>query len=405
MTARLSAAESFLLLLDALPSVRKPRTDKDVMLGHAAEVIRDLLDGAVTDVPRPGLAASIETAQPEPAGPGHLDLSYLPPPAGDGEDMCQAESQPDPAANGARWLCTARRGHPERWHAACDEFTGEPHAAEFPGAAWPAADIETGLPLMALSTRLECGASDGTRWLCNAVQGHAPLDHVRFAGAVQARIAGRVLARWASVPGLPDAALTHWLAFDNPDTMEPYNACEAVHGSGVAVPWLVDCPACIVIITSSLAGTGNGHPLRPPAWVCSGCSKPCTGYRQDDGLCVDCYTSRTPENVPRPGELPDHGPAVIHGDAGPAHPSQNVPRPVDDGPQDREPDAADGSQLPAAVGPGHHDVPGQQIHGDAPEQTAGRQHHGPPHASTPGEAASPGRAPFRLAAVEDGDTG
>lgn len=254
MTARPAAAESFLALLDDLAGAkaRPSGAAAAVMLAHAATHLRDLLDrvrelevvdcdivdddeaagvlelaagqcpehgvlckGAgcccadrhPEDVPRPGsVAERLPVADEATSGPGHADLSHLPPMVADGQDMCRAESARNPNWMGAYWDCTARRGHPERWHAAHDWETRQPYAARHQDAAWPVAARETGLPNQAFEAALECGAADGSRWACNAVQGHAPLDHVTFADDAQRRTAGAVLARWASVhPG----ACTH----------------------------------------------------------------------------------------------------------------------------------------------------------------------------------------------------
>lgn len=245
MTARPAAAESFLALLDDLAGAKaKPSgAAAAVMLAHAATHLRGLLDqvrelereaedeaaldevlAAVRSEIRGQAAASpggksrprnpawpFTTDAPRPdgpspvagSGPGHRDLSHLPPMAGAGEDMCRAESALDPGF-WDRWDCTARRGHPERWHAAHDEETGEPHAALFPDAAWPVAARETGLPPWGAAWRGlgsapgagYCGATEG-RWTCSAVPDHAPLDHVAFA-PWDSRLAGAVLARWPS---------------------------------------------------------------------------------------------------------------------------------------------------------------------------------------------------------------
>lgn len=254
MTARPAAAESFLTLLDDLSNAkaRPSGAAAAVMLAHAATHLRDLLvlvrelqvvDADIVDdasrsemwgepvtgeilgykigrrlyhpadvtivrhpedVPRPGsVAERLPVADEATPGPGHRDLSHLPPMAGAGEDMCRAESALDPGF-WDRWDCTARRGHPERWHAAHDEETGEPHAALFPDAAWPVAARETGLPPWGAAWRGlgsapgagYCGATEG-RWTCSAVPDHAPLDHVAFA-PWDSRLAGAVLARWPS---------------------------------------------------------------------------------------------------------------------------------------------------------------------------------------------------------------
>lgn len=93
-------------------------------------------------------------------------------------------------------------------------------------------------------------------------------------------------------------------------------------------------------------------------------------------------------------------PATGHAVANTVPPRPDVPRPVDEGPQAPE-TSPPGAGRVTAVGPGHHalrpseDVPGQEASGKGPDITAGRQHHGPPHASSEGEAGSPGRAPRR----------
>lgn len=210
MTGPLTAAESFLTLLDDLQGSKPNGATAAVLLAHAATHIRDLLeqvrmlsavDDSIVDDPeldtvldrvRDNVRAHVAAKHANP------DLSHLPPMAGDGEPVCDAYSRPDPDA-GTLWPCNARRGHPERWHAAHDQH-GVPFAGRHPGAAWPVTGRETGLPRWAAgwsaNPRGSCLATLG-RWTCNAVPGHEPADHVAFA-PWESPMAGAVLARWPS---------------------------------------------------------------------------------------------------------------------------------------------------------------------------------------------------------------
>ena len=360
MTAPLTAAESFLLLLDDLGAAKPNGATAAVLLKHAATHIRGLLervrelevvdceiaDDEIDDVlrqaalqcpehgvlckgagcccadrhpqdpSRPEVAATLPR-EDYFAGPGQADLSHLPPVAAPGKGMCLAESPRDPGRDLAYWSCTARAGHPERWHAE-HRADGTPYADSETGAAWPVAVRETGLPPWALvTTQAECGAtidrspgSGGVNtWLCNAERGHEPLDHVVFA-AMNSRMAGAVLARWASVrPGQQRPELCAALSPVGEMT------CDLMAGHLSRHEQL---DAAGGVIAHWPNHEANGHALRPP-----------------------------------------------------------------------------------------EDVPGQEASGEGPSIAAGRQHHGPPHAGNTGEAGSPGRAPgpFRLTGVEDGEPG
>lgn len=293
MTAPLSAAESFLALLDDLAGTKPNGATAAVLLQHAGAHIRDLLTEvaalqatvealdqcvcgeigsrhcpAHNDVPRPGLSGQLETAQPEPAGPGHTpDLSHLPVMADDdaGQKACLADSPRD-TRTGAYWTCTAPLGHPERWHVQHTPL-GTPYAAVHQDAAWPVADRETDLPKWAEfattgngTPALACGAETGREpgkaalasyWVCNAVAGHAPLDHVAF-GKWGTPLAGAVLARWASADSgtRPE---------DSENIISRFRTAQDVRRSGVLGPPVPVCTAC---------RTQNGPVI--------------------DGLCADC---------------------------------------------------------------------------------------------------------------------
>lgn len=381
MTA-LAAARSFLDLLDDLPSVTKPRTNTDVLLKHAAGTVRQLLAvvGAMEqdasdeaelddvlsqwrlacpehgvlckgadcccadrhqDVPRPGAEVRKSvldgTASPlepgrsmEGPGPAAPDLSHLPPMAGPGEPECSATSERDPAWDSAYWACTARKGHPERWHAE-HHADGAPYAAESPDAAWPVVLKETGLPVWAdglpahLGPLTVCGAEMGREpgkaalasyWVCNAVPAHAPLDHVAFAPWGH-RLAGSPLARWASVhpgAGLADLPLTG-------------THCQCPARNGMVYHDRETCTDPVVAKLGWFAGDSvTGWPVRP-----------------------------LPEDVRRDGMGAQGEPAtgVVAPGANTVPPRTDVPRPVDDGSHPRETEPAVGTQPVTAVGPGH----------------------------------------------------
>lgn len=327
MTAPLSAAESFLTLLDDLPSVTKPRTNTDVLLKHAAACIREqqaeildlrgkldaaergempdaVLDGVLGHV-RTNLRTHVAAHRERWTFPDHIrqdgtgvwrapDLSHLPPMAA-GEPECEADSPRDEA--GMYWTCRALRGHPERWHA---DYTadGTPFAAVHPDAAWPVTDHEEGLPNLAFAPALRCGALDGgERWRCNAVQGHAPLDHTVFAPPYRVPVTGAVLARWPSVQ-----------------------------------PGEREWPAGM-------------HELHCRDDRCSlGCDCPC--HR---GEPVPAFS----EGVPRPGSAAEQLPAANEGRPGPGHPDGHAlrpPGPVD--PLDCPPNAEPAEPFRLAPVPG-----------------------------------------------------
>lgn len=261
MTAPLTAAESFLALLGDLDGAKPNGATAAVLLAHAAAHMRALLELAgdlererdnlralyaearsAQDVPRPGVGAQGDpatgTALPRViTGPGHPDLSHLPPMAGPGEPACAADSPRAPGGN--YWTCTGKPGHPERWHAEHDR-DGTPYAAQDHHAAWPVTDKETGLPPMALAFPLGCGATvprgDDDAWVCNAVHGHAPLDHVVF-GGLNSGLPGVVLARWPSVHPVatcgalsPDGQMTCGLMAGHLSQHEQLDAAGGVTG-------------------------------------------------------------------------------------------------------------------------------------------------------------------------------
>lgn len=337
-------AEDFLLLLDDLAAAKPNSATAAVLLAHAATHLRALLELA-DETEREADADATEE-------PGlYPDLPHLPPMADAGEPRCEADSPRD--SDGLRWTCHARLGHPERLH------------ADYTPAAWPVADRETGLPRWATGAYPGpgvshpvpgCGAAEG-RWACNAVPGHEPLDHAAFA-PWESPLAGTVLARWASVRPMSQAEAELWqVSQQTVHALTPGgNLCGVDGGPAASEHADVTCPECVLWLALQPA-----EPCTPPC----GCPVRDRLVYHQRGTCTDPVVARLgwyaetepPERV-KVGEWP------------PEHPAHN------------------GHALRPP-----QDVPGQEASGEGPDITAGRQHHGPPHADNTGEAVSPGRAP------------
>lgn len=318
MTAPLTAAESFLTLLDDLPSLQKPRTNTDVLLRHAAAhiraqqdeilALRHRLDAAerFDDVPRPGNLDETPGERSVP-GPGYLRA------ADDGAFPARPVPGPTPALP---WDC-----------AECGQATGlrcwANLAHEMDVPVCTAHSVQWwGDDLACLSCLVKI-AADSSRPGQDAEGDTGP----SITGPGRYRGLGEV-------PALsPDQAARLRPEFPRPvAVLRP--------GGPGDVPRPVDDQPQAG--EPSPSGTGAVTAVGPgyPEWACSRCGKPCTGYRQDDGLCVGCYTGRTPGDVPRP---------EVRSQTGSAPTNAGLPRPGYPGGHALHPARLPGLPVPVVV--------------------------------------------------------
>lgn len=290
MTAPLSAAESFLTLLDDLTEAKaKPSgATAAVLLHHAAETLRDVLEVVddlrreLKDVPADcGCGAQMEIVPVLGHRPGcdvtAANLAERPLPW-----ILRTPDVPRPDGGEGR--------------------IAKPGLATMPGGPGPG---HTDLPNLARHPDLECGAGDG-EWLCNAVQGHAPLDHVTV-------VRGVVLTRWPSAP-----------VADYPDDLTQVEITEEEHAEAVA--YLTDkrggIPPSLQRVID-MGGRIKGPIPRPPEDVrregMGAQGEPATGPSPR----ANTLPPRT--DVPRPGteeqhpgaggSIPPPGPGHLNGHA------------------------------------------------------------------------------------------
>lgn len=328
MTAPLTPAESFLALLDALPSVTRPRTNTDVLLAHAAATIRGLLEEVRVleqDAEDAAVADVIDRAFAE-GMPGALDYASV-------VDGCCIRCQRlDPAQPCKGCYCHEDVPRPERSDMLADSEESAslgPAAPDLSRPGWPS--VLLGNP----AARFACGncgsfrwsSSDGLTCACGDCGQTGPLVEVRPAAfwedlrqnlrdPVFAAEYGRVSAEIAAADAFSDKAFMAWVGSE--DVRRDGMGAQGEPATGPSqLPTLITGPGHHnglppVTITRHVEPAEpfpdeihNGHALRPPEWQCTRCERRLPGRKPEDGLCARCgWQLRPVSSVRLPGLVP-----------------------------------------------------------------------------------------------------